>query len=98
MAMSDSALPPCTNMSDVEVVLTNAYSERTPDAIQQLESAGAKVLKERIEEDKGCLEATVPTSLLHHLRQLECVSYVREIFRYECEPPIASTDEEYQPL
>lgn len=91
---------PEMEMADVQITLKDGWHARQGEAIKQLESAGMQILGANDAETE--LEGVIPTDKLPVLKKLECVAYVRTVFKYEDEDddepdPDADADE-FQPL
>jgi hypothetical protein len=74
---------PDIEMADVQITLKNGWQSRQGEAIKQLESAGMQILGSNEAETE--LEGVIAVDKLPSLKKLECVAYVRTLFKYEDE-------------
>jgi hypothetical protein len=73
------------NISDIFVILSRAYEERLPEAVQQLKNVGMDISK--ADDDNSVVEGSIDSGRLHELEKLDCVGYVRRVFSYDANFP-----------
>lgn len=72
-------------IADIVVCLTSAYADRLDDAVAQLKAVGMEVCS--ADDDNSVVEGTINADQLGALRELDCVSYVRNVFTYIADYP-----------
>jgi hypothetical protein len=72
-------------MAAVTVTLKGAYAERLGEALEQLKAAGLHVTA--ADDERSVVEGTLPAALAHHLKDLDCVEYVRHVTSWTADYP-----------
>lgn len=63
-----------------DVIIIRHQGESCAKLGTWIKAEGGDVFKE--DDSLGWMEATIPIAKLHLLKQLPCVAYVREVFKY----------------
>lgn len=72
-------------MSDVVVIVNDAYKERLEAAIAALTDAGLKISD--VDRDEGTIEGTLDVGRVGDVKKLDCVEYVRTVMTYIADFP-----------
>ena len=78
-------------LSDIVVIVVEAAGLTTRDAAQKLQEVGLEV--SGMDENECVVEGTIATEKLVHIRKLEFVKYVRDVFNYLSEQGESEEDE-----
>jgi|HubBroStandDraft_1064217.scaffolds.fasta_scaffold518731_2 hypothetical protein len=72
-------------ITEVVIVLNNAYENRMAEAVEKLKAAGMEV--DSTDEENDVVNGTIESYKLDALRKLDCVNYIRTVMTYIADYP-----------